>query len=54
MNDRYEFENRYNEIYLPELNLKQNTSHRETTFLDFRAKLKRLYLIKVTPTISKL
>ena len=35
INDGNEFENRYNEIYLPELILKnQNASHAETSFLD--------------------
>ena len=35
INDRNEFENHYNEIYPPELILKEeNTSHTETTFLD--------------------
>ena len=36
INDGNEFENRYNEIYPPELILKkENTSHTETNFLDF-------------------
>ena len=36
MKDEYECENHYNEIYPPELILKnENTSHTETTFLDF-------------------